>query len=190
MTSSVPDAATALASPVTADVAGVPTLTELFRTHHPFVWRMVRHLGIPPSSLDDATQEVFVIAGRKLPELTSLAQPRAWLFGIARGLAANWRRSSERRRAREDAWAQAEPSAQAQPDRELERRQAAASVETFLAELGEPFATTLVLVDVEGLSAPEVAEATGAALNTVYSRLRTARQRFDRFVESLDAGAS
>jgi RNA polymerase sigma-70 factor (ECF subfamily) len=163
----------------------------LFREQQPFVWRMLRYLGVPEASLDDVTQEVFVIAGRKLEADEDVEQPRAWLFGIARGVASNWRRAASRRQAREQAWSAAAeldtepPSA----ERDLRRRQAAASVERFLQELGEPLATTFVLADIEGLTAPEVAEAIGVPLNTVYSRTRTARIRFNRFVESLGAEA-
>ena len=37
-----------------------------------------------------------------------------------------------------------------------------------------------MLTELEYLTAPEIAEATGAKLNTVYSRLRSARALFER----------
>jgi len=39
-----------------------------------------------------------------------------------------------------------------------------------------------VLAELEGMSAPEIAEARGINVNTVYTRLRAARQRFCRLV--------
>jgi RNA polymerase sigma-70 factor (ECF subfamily) len=35
-----------------------------------------------------------------------------------------------------------------------------------------------VLTEIESMSAPQIADALGLKLNTVYSRLRTARERF------------
>jgi len=43
-----------------------------------------------------------------------------------------------------------------------------------------------VLADVEGLSAPEIADALGCKLNTVYSRLRRARDAVVRAMAELD----
>jgi RNA polymerase sigma-70 factor (ECF subfamily) len=37
-----------------------------------------------------------------------------------------------------------------------------------------------VLADVEGMTGPEIADALGIAVNTVYSRLRLARRDFER----------
>jgi RNA polymerase sigma-70 factor (ECF subfamily) len=41
------------------------------------------------------------------------------------------------------------------------------------------------LIDIEGLSAPEVAHALAVNLNTIYSRLRLARRQFNQFIRRL-----
>ena len=33
---------------------------EVYEAHFDFVWRSVRRLGVPPASVDDAVQDVFV----------------------------------------------------------------------------------------------------------------------------------
>src|SRR5690606_18000792 len=48
----------------------------------------------------------------------------------------------------------------------------------FLLGLEEPRRAVFVLTEIEGMTAPEIAEALGCNVNTVYSRLRTARRRF------------
>ena len=60
--------------------------------------------------------------------------------------------------------------------------EAVAVVNAFLAGLGEEQATVFHLVEVEGLTAPEVAASLGVNLNTVYGRLRLARQRFEELL--------
>ena len=44
--------------------------------------------------------------------------------------------------------------------------------------------------DLEGFSAPEIAEQTASKLNTVYSRIRLAREDFKSAVERLQAKGS
>jgi RNA polymerase sigma-70 factor (ECF subfamily) len=56
-------------------------------------------------------------------------------------------------------------------------------VEVLLAELPAERREVLVLVDVEGYSVPEVAEATGVNPNTLYTRLRSARRDFEALLE-------
>jgi RNA polymerase sigma-70 factor (ECF subfamily) len=50
----------------------------------------------------------------------------------------------------------------------------------FFDELDESQRMVFYLADVEGLTAPEIAQALGVKLNTVYGRLRIARLRFER----------
>ena len=53
---------------------------------------------------------------------------------------------------------------------------AARLLDSLLAELDEAQREVFVMADLHDFSAPEIAEITGANLNTVYSRLRLARQ--------------
>ncbi|HTU63400.1 MAG TPA: sigma factor, partial [Polyangiales bacterium] len=62
---------------------------QLFVAHAGFILRLVRHLGVPASDAEDITQEVFMIAHRRLATLQEDANARSWLYGIARRHAAN-----------------------------------------------------------------------------------------------------
>jgi RNA polymerase sigma-70 factor (ECF subfamily) len=53
-----------------------------------------------------------------------------------------------------------------------------------LDRLAEDKRMVLLLVEVEGMTAPEVAEALQLPLNTVYSRLRRARREFSAAFEA------
>jgi RNA polymerase sigma-70 factor (ECF subfamily) len=52
-------------------------------------------------------------------------------------------------------------------------------LQRLLDELDEEKRVVFVLVEIEQMSCPEVAEAISANINTVYSRLRAARKDFD-----------
>jgi len=61
-------------------------------------------------------------------------------------------------------------------DEKVDAMRAARLLDALLAELDDAQREVFVLADLHDLSAPEIAEITGANLNTVYSRLRLARQ--------------
>src|SRR4051812_24061472 len=45
-------------------------VAEMLRAHFRDVWRIVRRFGVPENSADDAAQEVFIIASRRLADIT------------------------------------------------------------------------------------------------------------------------
>ena len=54
-------------------------------------------------------------------------------------------------------------------------------MEQFLRELDDDKRTAFVLMELEELTAREVAEACGSNPRTIYSRVRVARTRFEAF---------
>jgi RNA polymerase sigma-70 factor, ECF subfamily len=151
-------------------------IEALYRDHFQFVWRCLRRLGVHPNSVDDAVQDVFLVAHRKLDDVAERSSQRGWLFAIAS------RVSKEHRRRDGRLWLDehAGESVAVHPDRTLEMRGRVRQLDELLATLSDPQREVFVMAEVEGFSAPEIAEGLGIHLNTVYSRLRLARQRFER----------
>ncbi|MCA9695101.1 MAG: RNA polymerase sigma factor [Myxococcales bacterium] len=174
------------------EVAGVRVPIEFaraYREHHDRVWRCLAALGVPEAAIDDATQDVFVIAYRRLPDYDGRAPLRAWLYGIARNVALK-RRDRDRKRGRLALVHATETGARepaALPDEQVARSQAVSVVESCLERLDDDKRAVFVLAELEGLRAPEIADALGIKLNTVYSRLRAARAEFNRAVARLRA---
>jgi RNA polymerase sigma-70 factor (ECF subfamily) len=145
-----------------------------FRANHDFVWRCLRSFGVPVSSVDDAVQEVFMVMHRRLPEFDHRVPVRGWLYGIARKVAMAQRRKMSRT---------VELTARADSDRPLQdeslaRSEAHQIVSEFIAGLEPGQQAVFVMSEVQGMTGPEIAEALGIKLNTVYSRQRLGRQRF------------
>jgi RNA polymerase sigma-70 factor (ECF subfamily) len=157
-------------------------LAQLYRRHAGFVWRSLRRFGVPDEALEDVVHEVFMIVRRRLPELDRRVAPTTWLYGIARGVAANVRRS----RARAEARHRLVPLGDAPPDPEQAavRAEAIACIAEFLAGLDPDQREVFELVDLEGLRGPEVADLLDANLNVVYSRLRLARRKLESFIDA------
>lgn len=149
----------------------------IYREHYAFVWRSVRRLGTPDAELDDLVQEVFVVVHRRLGDFEGRSAITTWLFGIAYRVVRDHRRSAAARAKREALATGGRPPTE--PDRKLSRTQAAGVLDDLLAQLDEEQRAVLVMADVVNMTAPEIAELTETKLNTVYSRLRLARQAFE-----------
>ncbi|MFT3927491.1 MAG: sigma-70 family RNA polymerase sigma factor [Myxococcales bacterium] len=154
----------------------------LYRAHFAFVWRTLRRLGVTESALDDAAQEVFVVVHRRFADLVPESSPKAWLYAIAQRVASDHRRSV--RRKGNLLPLHDEMSARERTPLETAiQRQANDLVLEFLESLDPDRRTVFILVELEQMSAPEVARIANANLNTVYYRVSSARKAFASFVE-------
>ncbi|TPV94016.1 MAG: sigma-70 family RNA polymerase sigma factor [Myxococcales bacterium FL481] len=166
---------------------------RLYRRHYPFVWRSLRAMGLADSGTDDAAQEVFVVLHRRLADYDPQQDMRGWLYGIARMIARKSgqriRREQQQRREFSHVETVRPPavSAAADPERALEQRQAADFVQLFLDQLDEEKRHVFLLAEIEGLSAPQIAGLVDVSVNTVYSRLRLARQQFAAWIKRRQA---
>lgn len=158
------------------------TLAEVYRRHASFVWRVVRRFGIGDAAVEDVMHDVFLVVHRRLAEFDGRASMTTWLYNIARGVAANHRRGRTREQRRLQL-VQPKPGSAPDPERETEREQAARFVREFVNTLDDDKRIVFELADLEGMPVPEVAELCGIKLNTAYSRLRAARQQFQRAVD-------
>jgi len=135
-----------------------------------------------------------MVVYRRLPAFDHAAPVKAWIFGIARKLARKYHERQPRAGAKPALVSdtafhgdQAPDDGRGDPDAALVRRRAAQVVKTFLASLDADKRVVFILAEVEGMTAPEVAAAAGIKLNTVYSRLRTARALFAKAVARAQA---
>lgn len=168
----------ALAHVLDEPAAAIPSFDEVYAAHFPFVWRVLRTLGVPEPALEDAAQDVFVVVHRRLPEFEGRSTIATWLFAIARRVASSHRRSTGRDASRTEPLAD-DPAGTADTFAALSRAQAAATVSQILDTMDDDKRIVFALVELEQLSVPEVARMLDLNLNTTYSRLRLARHAFE-----------
>jgi RNA polymerase sigma-70 factor (ECF subfamily) len=173
--------------PATSRVGSTPDFDRLYDDHFEFVWRNLRRLGVPMSSLDDATQDVFVVALRRLSDFAHRSSSKTWLAGIAIRVAANYRRRLRRKGGLEPL-TEAIQDCRPGPEIHLAQFEALRQLEAILATLDDDKREVFVLAELEGMTAPEIAEVANTNLNTVYSRLRAARIAFDESLQRLERG--
>ncbi len=154
---------------------------ELYEREFDFVWRNLARLGVRDSDLEDRAQEVFIIAHRKLDLFEDRGSgPRAWLFQIALRIASNARRESRRRPATPDLEAIELVASGDDASRYTFQRDATDQLDALLQQMDFDRRTVLILHEIEEMSAAEIADVLAVPLNTVYSRLRVAKQEFER----------
>jgi RNA polymerase sigma-70 factor (ECF subfamily) len=161
-------------------------LREMFERHFDFVWRSLRRLGLPDDRADDAAQQVFMIASRKLDAIR-LGSERSFLIGTAMRVASDIRRSAPYR----NEIAQADPAAgledPGRPDDLLDQRRARALLENVLDSMELDLRVVFVLFEIEELTTAEIASLLDIPQGTVASRLRRARAAFEARVEELQS---
>jgi RNA polymerase sigma-70 factor (ECF subfamily) len=161
----------------------------MFDTYAPFVWRVLRRLGVRGPDIEDVCQEVFLVVHRRLPEFRRRSSFRTWIYGISTNLASEYRRRPHHRR--EDLSASPpEPVLFAPQDAVVDSRRALDRLDAVLDELDEAKRTAFVLHEIEGLPMSEVAAIMGCPLQTAYSRAHAARKQVDAAMKRVDAGGS
>jgi RNA polymerase sigma-70 factor, ECF subfamily len=153
-------------------------VAQLVAQHSRFIWCLLRRLGVAVSYLDDATQQVFIVASRRMDDM-SVGRERAFLCGTAVRVASNCRRTAGNYVAHHaEACLDEIQSGMPNSDSLLEQMQARRMLDAVLDTLTEDLRTVFVLSEVEGLTAPEIAAIVDVPLGTVSSRLRRAREQF------------
>jgi len=169
-----------------ADVVGAD---RLFREHFAYVTAFLRRLGISEAAVDDAVQEVFLVAHTRGGYRPGPASARTWLGAITIRVAANARRSLKRRRETLDDRVLERHPASIAPDMVAEQRQELAQVEGVLSKMSDSHRQVFLLFALTDSSCDDIARSMGIPTGTVYSRLHAARNSFSEACASLESAA-
>jgi RNA polymerase sigma-70 factor (ECF subfamily) len=153
------------------------TFESAYDAYFDYVWRVMRRLGVPEASAEDATHDVFLVVHRQLAGFAGRSTLKTWIYGIGIRVARDYRRRDKRKGGLEtlgEHVSEARSPEDASADHEAVRM-----LDAVLNELSEDKRETYVLAEIEGMSVPEIAEAIGTNANTLYSRLRAAKQHVE-----------
>ena len=141
------------------------------RRHRDRVYRIaVRMLG-DENDAEDATQDAFVLAWRRLPEFRADSQFSTWLHRIVTN------RCLDMLRARRPTTTlpESREAPASRPDRIVEARWQVEDLKVAIADLSPEQRAAFVLRELEGLSYQEIADALELSVPAVKSRLHRAR---------------
>ena len=155
------------------------------RFHQP-VYGLVYRMLNDPADAADTTQEVFLKVFRGMRRFQGEASLKTWIYRIAIHEASNHRRWWFRHKGRETSMEQDTTRTSAlrealvdpgsSPFDNVAQQEVRAKVESELRLVPEPYRTTVILRDIEGLSYEEIAEILQISLGTVKSRLMRGRE--------------
>ena len=160
-------------------------LRGLVDGQYDFIWRSLRRLGVPEIDADDCAQQVFLVASRKLDDIV-IGCERPFLFSTALRVASDARRSRSRRREVFEDVDEPRDSAP-NPEQIAEQKSARALLDEVLDSLPMDLRAVFVLFELEEMSSAEIAEVLALPIGTVASRLRRAREEFQRIITRMKA---
>jgi RNA polymerase sigma-70 factor (ECF subfamily) len=158
---------------------------ELVRRYRKRIFALALHLSGSESDADDISQDVFLRAFRALGRFEGRSEFFTWLYRLAVNRALDARRARARRS--ESSIDEADPrieravavDAGGDPRRVAELRQTYACLLRALDALPTEMRTTVVLVELQGLSNAEAAVVQSCSRGTIAWRLHTARARLN-----------
>jgi RNA polymerase sigma-70 factor (ECF subfamily) len=170
----------------------------LIAHYHQPVYGLVYRILNDPADAADTTQEVFLKVFRGIRRFHGEASLKTWIYRIAIHEASNQRRWWFRHKRRETTMEAQIGDAEGQSftlketlvdehDSPFEcavHEEIRSRVEQELSQVQEPYRTTVILRDIEGLSYEEVAEILQVSLGTVKSRLMRGRLALKKRLET------
>lgn len=178
-----------LRSARTGDEAALETL---LRRHQSRILRFAMKMCRDGEDAKDVLQETLFAMARGLREFRGASSVSTWLYSIARSFCVKKRRKSAfalvaevslETEAGEPALALPDPGRG--PEELLHQKRVEEALEEAIGALEPHYREVLVLRDVEGLTAPEVAEVMGLGVEAVKSRLHRARAEVRRRLQPL-----
>jgi RNA polymerase sigma-70 factor (ECF subfamily) len=146
-------------------------LEQIAPLAHRYGLRMCRH----EADAEEVLQDTLLGVASHLDQFEGRASLSSWVFMLARSACARRRRGLKNRPHASIDEREELPAEERSPESQAADRQLRGAVESALDRLTEEQREVLLLRDMEGLSAPEVAEALGLEVQAVKSRLHRAR---------------
>jgi RNA polymerase sigma-70 factor (ECF subfamily) len=160
-------------------------VVAMLKQCHTVVWRTAYRMGLNAAQADDATQQAFITASRRIADIQPGCE-RGFLLGAVVRAAKNQRRLAARRYEMSDAVELEEaPDRALSPHQLVELKQARVLLDRVLDGLPEATREAFVLFELEGLPLKEIRDLLDIPMGTLASRLRRAREKFQKEVEAL-----
>jgi len=163
---------------------------QLVLAHQNKVYTICVHMVTDREEAADLAQEAFLKAGRSLSTFQGESSFATWMHRLTTNVCLDYLRKQTRRQNistavslddEDSGWT--EPADHSQdPQLQLEREERKRALARALGELPEHHRQTLIMREVSGMSYQEIADAMGADLGTIKSRIARARERLRKIL--------
>jgi RNA polymerase sigma-70 factor (ECF subfamily) len=155
-----------------------PSFEKLAAELSPLLARYLQRYVGDKSAAEDLLQETLIRMASGLPEFEARASAKTWAFSIATNVAADYvRKPSQRVRIVELDEAGEMVDDERAADERIVVHEMNACIRQVIDSLPEDYRSAMVLHDLEGLTAQQIAEICQASLPTVKIRIHRARGR-------------
>lgn len=154
----------------------------LVEEHGPGLARTLRYLGVADAELDDAVQEVFVVAHRRWSDLSHDESIGGWLRGVAVNVARGRKRAARRSPIGPHV-PELEVADPSLLEERLAERERCRQLLTLLDALPDEQRTALVLFEIEAVPVKQIAEVLSVSVPTAYRRVEDARAALRRALD-------
>lgn len=165
-------------------------LEELLQSVAPSIHRFGLRMCRNAHDADDVLQDTLLSVTKHLGEFEGRSSLTSWVFALTRSACARRRRGMKNQPPVSDDRLAEEPHGGRSPEAETADLQLGEALGRALDALPEEHREVVMLRDVEGLTAPETAEALGVSVDAVKSRLHRAREALRRELRPLFEGAT
>ena len=163
---------------------------QLVLAHQNKVYTICVHMVTDREEAADLAQEAFLKAWRSLSTFQGESSFATWMHRLTTNVCLDYLRKQTRRQNistavslddEDSGWT--EPADHSQdPQLQLEREERKRALARALGELPEHHRQTLIMREVSGMSYQEIADAMGADLGTIKSRIARARERLRKIL--------
>ena len=152
------------------------------------IYNLCRYLLGNPQDAEDAAQEVFLKAYRKLKDFRPESSLYTWLYRIGVNTCLDHKRKFRPEPFKDQSLAEDLPSPEPSPERRYQSKEIGQAIQSAFEQLSKNSRAVIVLKEMEGLSYEEIAEVMGTSVGTVKSRISRTREELRRLLRKKSAG--
>ena len=173
---------------ISEDEPSIENIAVIFKGDYPRIFRYLLSMVRDVPTAEDLTQETFLRAYKSRATLRADAAQTAWLYKIATHVCLDRLRQYARRAPLESEvdLEEVEIAGSDMPSlhQAIERDEMSVCVQRYLNRLSDSYRAVILLHDIHGLGAPEIASLLGESLSTVKIRLHRARLKLRAALEA------
>lgn len=146
------------------------------------IYNLCRYLLGNPQDAEDAAQEVFIKAYRKLKDFRPESSLYTWLYRIGVNTCLDHKRKFRPEPLKDQSSAEYLSSAEPSPERRYQSKEIGRAIQSAFEQLSKNSRAVIVLKEMEGLSYEEIAEVMDTSVGTVKSRISRTREELRRLL--------
>jgi RNA polymerase sigma-70 factor, ECF subfamily len=162
---------------------GDPSAFErIVQTYQDRIYNLCRYLLGNSQDAEDAAQDVFLKAYRKLEDFRPESSLYTWLYRIGVNTCLDYKRKWRPEPLKNETLAEELPSEDPNPERRYQSMEIDRAIRSALDRLSTNFRAVIVLKEIEGLAYEEIAEVLNISVGTVKSRISRTREELRRIL--------